>query len=52
MITLFTVHGALMYVDPQGNATGYDDVFTRIEKYRAHFESVGLGANYVKNFMR
>ena len=52
MITLFTVHGSLMYVDPQGNATGYDDVFTRIEKYRAHFESVGLGADYVKNFMR
>ena len=52
MITLFTVHGALMYVDPQGNATGYDDVFTRIEKYRAHFDNVGLGADYVKNFMR
>jgi hypothetical protein len=52
MITLFTVHGSLMYVDPEGNATGYDDVFTRIEKYRAHFESVGLGADYVKNFMR
>jgi hypothetical protein len=27
-------------------------VFTRIEKYRAHFETVGLGADYVKNFMR
>ena len=52
MITLFTVHGALMYVDPQGNATGYDDVFTRIEKYRAHFENVGLGADYIKRFMR
>lgn len=52
MITLFTVHGSLMYVDPQGNAEGYDDVFTRIEKYRAHFESVGLGGDYVKNFMR
>jgi len=52
MVTLFTVHGALMYVDPQGNATGYDDVFTRIEKYRAHFERVGLGADYVREFMR
>ena len=52
MITLFTVHGSLMYVDPQGNATGYDDVFTRIEKYRVHFENVGLGADYVKNCMR
>jgi len=52
MVTLFTVHGSLMYVDPQGNATGYDDVFTRIDKYRAHFEKVGLGADYVKRFMR
>ena len=52
MVTLFTVHGSLMYVDPQGNSTGYDDVFTRIEKYRAHFEQVGLGADYVKTFMR
>lgn len=52
MITLFTVYGSLMYVDPQGNSTGYDDVFTRIEKYRAHFESVGLGADHVRTFMR
>lgn len=52
MVTMFTVHGALMYVDTQGNATGYDDVFTRIEKYRAHFENVGLGGDHVKNFMR
>lgn len=52
MITLFTVHGALMYCDPDGNALGNDDVFTRIEKYRAHFEAVGLGADYVETFMR
>ncbi len=52
MITLFTVHGSLMYVDPQGVSTGYDDVFTRIERYRTHFEAVGLGADYVKRFMR
>lgn len=52
MITLFTVHGSLMYVDPQGASTGYDDVFSRIERYRAHFEAVGLGADYVKRFMR
>ena len=52
MITLFTVHGALIYVDPMGVTLGYDDVFTRIEKYRAHFEGVGLGADYVKRFMR
>jgi 2,4'-dihydroxyacetophenone dioxygenase len=46
------VHGSLMYVDPQGNATGYDDVFTRIDKYREHFARVGLGEDYVKQFMR
>ncbi len=49
---MFTVHGSLMYVDPDGNQAGYDDVFTRIERYREHFENVGLGGDYVKNFMR
>jgi quercetin dioxygenase-like cupin family protein len=52
MVTLFTVHGMLTYVDPDGNAVGYDDVFTRIEKYRAHFEAVGLGADHVRTYMR
>jgi 2,4'-dihydroxyacetophenone dioxygenase len=52
MITLFTIHGALIYVDPVGTTLGYDDVFTRIDKYRGHFEKVGLGADYVKRFMR
>jgi 2,4'-dihydroxyacetophenone dioxygenase len=52
MITLFTVHGALMYVDPQGHSLGYDDVFTRIDKYREYFAAVGLGEDYVKQFMR
>ena len=52
MLTLFFVHGALIFVDPDGKATGYDDVFTRIEKYRAHFEAVCLGGDYVKQFMR
>ena len=52
MITLFMVYGSLIYVDTQGNPTGYDDVFLRIEKYKAHFEKVGLGADYINTFMR
>ena len=52
MVTLFTVHGALMYVDVDGKSTGYDDVFTRIDKYREHFEKVGLGSDHVKQFIR
>lgn len=52
MITLFQVTGSLMYVDPQGNSTGYDDVFTRLEKARAHYTSVGLGDKFVEQFIR
>ena len=52
MITLFQVNGSLIYVDPQGNATGYDDVFTRCEKAREHFTRAGLGAEYVDRFIR
>ena len=52
MITLFQVTGSLMYVDPQGQSTGYDDVFTRLEKARAHYTAVGLGENYVEQLIR
>ncbi len=52
MITLFQVTGSLMYVDPQGVSTGYDDVFTRLDKARAHYTAVGLGENYVDRFIR
>jgi 2,4'-dihydroxyacetophenone dioxygenase len=52
MITLFQVNGAMIYVDPDGQATGYDDVFTRIDKCRAHYAANGLGADYVERFIR
>lgn len=52
MITLFHVTGAMIYVDPQGRQTGYEDVFTKIDACRRHFEKVGLGADYVRNFVR
>lgn len=52
MITLFQVTGSLMYVDPQGVSTGYDDVFTRLDKARAHYAAVGLGAGFVEQFIR
>ncbi|MGB0902701.1 2,4'-dihydroxyacetophenone dioxygenase family protein [Halocynthiibacter sp.] len=52
MITYFQVNGCMNYVDPDGNNIGYEDVFTKIDMCRAHFEKVGLGADYVKNFIR
>ena len=52
MITMFHVTGAYIYVDPDGNPTGIEDVFSKIAAARAHYESVGLGANFVDQFIR
>ncbi|CAN7743349.1 MULTISPECIES: 2,4'-dihydroxyacetophenone dioxygenase family protein [unclassified Caballeronia] len=52
MITWFHVTGGYTYVDPQGQALGYEDVFTRIEAAKEHYEAIGLGADYVKRFIR
>ena len=52
MITLFHVFGALVYYDEDDNPVGHDDVHTKIEMCRAHFEKTGLGSDYVKQFIR
>lgn len=52
MITLFHVTGSLIYVNEQGEQTGYEDVFTKIEACRRHFDKVGLGADFVRRFIR
>mgnify|MGYP000850281195 FL=1 len=52
MITLFQVNGAMIYVDPDGKATGYEDVFTKIDLCRSHYAAVGLGADFVDQFIR
>ena len=52
MITHFNIHGAMNYLDEHGNTTGYEDVFSKIELCRKHYTAVGLGANYVDQFVR
>lgn len=52
MITLFQVNGAMIYCDPDGNCTGFDDVFTRLDRCRAHYAANGLGGGYVDQFIR
>ena len=52
MATLFHVTGNYTYVDPYGLALGYEDVFTKLENARRHYESIGLGQDYVKKFVR
>jgi hypothetical protein len=52
MITMFHVTGAYIYVDPEGNPVGVEDVFSKLQLAREHFEKVGVGADYVKHFIR
>lgn len=52
MVTLFNVTGAMIYVDPWGKTTGYEDVFTKIEMCRRHYAAVGLGAGHTDRFIR
>jgi 2,4'-dihydroxyacetophenone dioxygenase len=52
MMTLFHVSSAYIYVDPYGEALGYEDVFTKIEAMREHYESTGLGAGFADQFIK
>lgn len=51
-LTLFWITGTLIELDAQGRTTGYADVFTRIEQASRHFAEVGLGADYVRRYIR
>ncbi|MFJ4067668.1 2,4'-dihydroxyacetophenone dioxygenase family protein [Pseudomonas sp. NPDC089996] len=52
MITWFHVQGGYTYVDPQGVAVGYEDVFTKLETARAHYKALGLPDDYIEQFIR
>lgn len=52
MITLFHVTGAYAYVEPDGTAVGFEDVFTKLAAARDHYEAIGLGADHADRFMR
>ncbi|MBC7282715.1 2,4'-dihydroxyacetophenone dioxygenase family protein [Hoeflea sp.] len=52
MITLFHVTGGYVYVDPQGQAMGYEDVFTKLATARAHHATSGLGEDHIMKVVR
>ena len=52
MITFFNISGAMIYLDQAGRQMGYEDVFSKIEMCRRHYGDVGLGADYVDQFIR
>lgn len=52
MITLFHVFATLIYFDDDNRPCGHDDVHSKIAMCRRHYESCGLGADYVDQFIR
>lgn len=52
MITFFHVSGALIYYDERDTPCGHDDVHTKIGMCRRHFDRVGLGDDFVRQFIR
>jgi 2,4'-dihydroxyacetophenone dioxygenase len=52
MITWFHVTGGYTYVDPHGVATGYEDVFTKLEAALKYYQSTDLGAEHIQRIVR
>lgn len=52
MITLFHVRGGYTYVTPEGEALGYEDVFTKLDLARTHYAANGIGEAAVRALMR
>lgn len=52
MITMFHVTGAYIYVDVDGKPEGIEDVFSKLQLAREHYKRIGLGEDYVNQFVR
>ena len=52
MTAIFHTYGPVVYVDEHGNATGYDDVFVRLDRYTKHCREAGLGDDWVRSLIR
>src|SRR3954447_2343856 len=48
----FNVTGPLLWLDENGDPDGHFDVFDYIELCRAHYEQVGIGADYIDALFR
>jgi 2,4'-dihydroxyacetophenone dioxygenase len=46
------VSGGYIYVDAQGNPTGFEDVFTKIDLARKHYRINGVGETYLESLIR
>jgi hypothetical protein len=41
----------MIYLDDAGRQIGYEDVFSKIDMCRRHYVAVGLGEQYVDQFI-
>jgi len=52
MITFFNISGAMIYLDDADQVVAWEDVHTKIEMCRKHYAACGLGADYIRQFIR
>jgi 2,4'-dihydroxyacetophenone dioxygenase len=52
MKVFFVVSGPLMWLDENGETTGHYDVHDYMAAARAHYDKVGIGADYVDTLIR
>jgi quercetin dioxygenase-like cupin family protein len=52
MQTVFFIHGPTLYIDDNDKVTLVEDNFQLIEACRKHYGDVGLGADFVNQFIR
>jgi len=52
MKVTFNVTGPLIWLDENGDDAGHFDVFDYLELCKAHYERVGIGADFVQNLIR
>ena len=52
MTTFFVTRGALIYTDQGGRQIGYEDVFTRLARFRQHVAEKGLDPAIVESMIR
>jgi 2,4'-dihydroxyacetophenone dioxygenase len=52
MTTFFVTRGALIYADQSGRQIGYEDVFTRLARFRRHLAEKGLDPTIADGMIR
>ena len=52
MTTFFVTRGALIYTDQSGRQIGYEDVFTRLARFRLHVAETGMDPAIVEGMIR